>query len=287
MTQVAVIGSATRDRVVDGEVTRLKWGGAAVYSGLTLSRLGISTTVVTNIAGRDSALMDLLSMAGISVEAGDSDATTEFVNHVNGDERRQELLSCAAPIAESQVAEIAAKVDHVYLGPLHPLDIKPKAIKELRSVDRVSVDIQGYTRRVEGIEVHTEVSEHLRPVLEQVDMVKASRDETAAVKSFYGQETGTTMQECGVEQWLMTDGPRGGWLLSSSGVRHDFRAVPASEIADPTGAGDVFFAAYLTYHLYQGANIDQALQRASVLTARHVEGRFITADEIACEEDGQ
>ena len=72
MTQVAVIGSATRDRVVDGEVTRLKWGGGGVYSGLTLSRLGISTGVVTNIAGSDNAIVDLLSTAGISVEAGDS-----------------------------------------------------------------------------------------------------------------------------------------------------------------------------------------------------------------------
>lgn len=150
MTQVAIIGSATRDRVVNGEITRLKWGGVAVYSGLTLSRLGVSTSVVTNITGRDSALMDLLSTAGISVEAGDSDRTTEFANHVSGDERRQELLSRAAPISESQVAEIAAKVDHVYLGPLHPLDIEPQAIKALQGVDHIVVDIQGYPARLRG-----------------------------------------------------------------------------------------------------------------------------------------
>ncbi len=285
MTQVAVIGSATRDRVVDGEVTRLKWGGVAVYSGLTLSRLGISTSVVTNIAVRDNALVDLLSRAEISVEAGDSNRTTEFVNYVSGDERRQELLSYAAPISESQVAEIAAKVDHVYLGPLHPLDIGPQAIKELRDVDRVSVDIQGYTRKVEGIEVHAEISEHLRLVLERATIVKASRDEAEAVASQFGQENSTTMQEYGVEQWLITDGTRGGWLLSRSGTRHEFRAVAASEIADPTGAGDVFFAAYLTYHLYKGANIDEALQRAAALTTRHVEGQFIGADELTREED--
>lgn len=281
MTQVVVIGSATRDRVVDGEVTRLKWGGVAVYSALTLSRLGVSTGVVTNIAGRDSALLELLSTAGISVEAGDSDRTTEFVNHVSGDDRRQELLSCAAPISESQVTEVAAKVNHVYLGPLHPLDIRPQAITELRGIDRVSVDIQGYTRKVVGIEVRAAVSGHLRLVLEQVDLVKASRDETEAVESLYGQKLGSIMQEHGVDQWLTTDGARGGCLLTRSGTHHDFRAVPVEELADPTGAGDVFFAAYQTYHLYQGADIDEALQRASALTAGHVEGRFITAQDLA------
>ena len=280
-TLVTVIGPATRDHVTLGQVSRLKWGGVVVYSGLTFSRLGIPARVLTNIAARDRALVHLLAANGISVEAGGSDATTEFINHVSGDERRQELLARSAAISESQLTRIAATADHLYLGPLTPLDIEPEALKTLQSVDRVSVDIQGYTRKIEGTDVLSEVSENLPFALEQADIVTASRDETEAVTEFFGAELEAIMETHGIEQWLTTDGKSGGWLLCRSGKRHDFRAEPVDKIADPTGAGDVFFAAYLTYHLYEGADIDEALRRAAAVTARQVEGRLITTDELA------
>ena len=268
-----------------GEANRLKWGGVVVYSALTFSRLSISTGVLTNVAARDRAVVDLLTAAGIAVEVGDSETTTEFVNHVTGDERRQELLSRATPISASQLSEIASRVDHLYLGPLHPLDIEPEAMKVLQDVERVSVDIQGYTRQLEETEVRPGVSPHVRLALEQADIVTASRDETEAVANFCSREVGALMQEYGIEQWLTTDGKRGGWLQSRSGKRYDFRAAEVDEVADPTGAGDVFFAAYLTYHLYEGADIDEALRQAAAVTARQVEGRFITAEELSRERD--
>ena len=283
--QVAVIGPATRDRVVLGGVDRRKWGGVVVYSGLTFSRLGIPTGVLTNVAARDRALVHLLAANGISVEAGDSDATTEFVNHVTGDERRQELLARSAAISEAQLTRIASTADHVYLGPLHPLDIEPEALKTLRSVDRVSLDIQGYTRKIEGTDVLSEVSENLPLALEQADVVTASRDETAAVTEFFGEELEPIMEVHGIEQWLTTDGKRGGWLQNRAGKRQDFGAANVDEVVDPTGAGDIFFAAYLTYHLYKGADIDEALQQAAAVSARQVEGWFITAEELSRERD--
>ena len=268
-----------------GEANRLKWGGVVVYSGLTFSRLRISTGVLTNVAARDRAVVDLLTEAGIAVEVGDSEATTEFVNHVTGDRRRQELLSRATPISASQLTGIAAGVPHVYLGPLHPLDIEPEAMKVLQAVDRVSMDIQGYTRRIEGTDVLSGVSEHLRPALEQADIVTASRNETEAVVGFYGEELEAIVQSFGIEEWLTTDGKEGGWVLTRSGQRHEFPAAPVEKVIDPTGAGDVFFAAYLTYHLYEGASIEVALRRAAAQTARQVEGRFIRASELATQQD--
>jgi sugar/nucleoside kinase (ribokinase family) len=283
--QVAVVGSATLDHVVIGEVSHFKWGGVPVYGGLAFNRMGLSTGVLTNIAARDRAIVHLLSNAGISVETGNTDFTTEFVNHVSGDERQQELLARATPISETQLNRTAANVDHVHLGPLHPMDIEPQALQALQEVERVSIDIQGYTRSVDGTDVLPGVSEHLPSALAQAHVVTASRDETEAVVGFYGAELPAIMKEHRVEQWLTTDGESGGWLLTRGGQRHDYRAAQVERVVDPTGAGDVFFAAYLSHHIYEDMSIDEALNRAAAVTARQVEGRFIAADELSRVQD--
>ncbi len=277
--QIAVIGSATRDRIVSGQDSNLKWGGVVVYSGLTLARLGVSTAILTNIAPRDQAVVDLLTNAGIQVDVGASEATTEFVNYVSGDDRDQELLAQAEPISASQLAGLAAAVNHVYLGPLHPLDIELAALKALRGMDQVSLDLQGYTRRIDGNKIHTGISEHLHLALECADTVKASAEETDAVTVFFGQPLLEILTEFDVQQWLTTNGANGGCLLDRSGRRHDFDAVPIDQVADPTGAGDVFFATYLAQQL-QGVDIDAALGAAAAVTSRHVEGRFVTTQQL-------
>ncbi len=279
--QVAVVGSTTLDRVVmEGGATYLKWGGVPVYAGLTFSRSGVATGVCTNVSARDHAVVDLLSNASLSVDTGYSQATTEFVNHVDGDHRLQELYARAAPISAPQLTAIAAKVGHVHLGPLHPRDIDPEALPALHNVGLVSIDIQGYVRRIEGTDILPGVSEHLTAALEQADIVKASRDELEEVKTFYGAELEAIMRNYGLEQWLITEGKEGGWLLDSSGRRHEFQAIPVEECVDPTGAGDVFFAAYLTQHVYQKKEIDVALKQAGTAAARQIEGKLITAEAL-------
>ena len=44
---------------------------------------------------------------------------------------------------------------------------------------------------------------------------------------------------------------------------------------DPTGAGDVFFAAYLASRIYARQSIEEACERAASLAALQVEGRYI------------
>ena len=94
MGAVAVIGSATIDRVVQGGVVAYKRGGVVAYAGLTFAELGVETRVLTNVVEADRAMLAVLQQRGIAVHVGESAATTCFVNYVDGDARRQELLTC-------------------------------------------------------------------------------------------------------------------------------------------------------------------------------------------------
>ena len=275
MGGVAVIGPATIDCVVQGGEGVYQRGGVVTYAGLTFVELGVATRVLTNMAVDDRAMLGFLRQRGIEVHVGESPATTRFVNYVDGDARRQELPFCAAPIAAAQLEPVLAGVDHVHLGPLQPDDIAAEAIAAIGDDCRVSLDIQGYVRRIEGERVCRGVAGDLFAALQRADYVKASHDELALVLEHGALTLERLMADCAIAEWVITDGSRGGWVVDSVGQRTDFASNTVSEVVDPTGAGDVFFAAYLAYRLHRGEGIAEAVQRAAELAARQVGGDFI------------
>lgn len=283
MGAVAVIGSATIDRVVQGGAEEYKRGGVVAYAGLTFAELGVKTQVLTNVAAADRAMLVALQQRGIAVYVGDSAATTRFVNYVDGDARRQVLLARAAPIAAAQLGPVLAGVEHVHLGPLHPDDLAEEVLAAIGASVRASLDIQGYVRRIEGTQVGRGVAKGLYAALQCADYVKADHDELELVLADCGLTLDQLMRDCSVAEWVVTEGSHGGWVASRPGLRTKFASAPVATVADPTGAGDVFFAAYIAYRLHRGAEIATAAQRAAALAARHVEGGFIDAATLRLE----
>ncbi len=284
MGTVAVIGSATIDRVMQGGVGAYKRGGVVAYAGLTFAELGVETRVLTNVAAADQAMLAMLQQRGIEVYAGESAATTCFVNYVDGDTRRQELLACAAPIAAAQLGPVLTGVEHVHLGPLHPNDIGPEVLAAIGAGFQVSLDIQGYVRRIEGTQVYQGVDGSLYAALQRADCVKADSTELGLVLADCRLTLEQLMRDCSVTEWVVTEGSHGGWVASRKGPRTKFASAPVATVADPTGAGDVFFAAYLAHRLHRGVGIATAAQRAAALASRHVEGGFIDTVMLRLEE---
>jgi sugar/nucleoside kinase (ribokinase family) len=273
---VAVIGSATLDRIVLEDHTTEKIGGVAVYAGITFRKHGLETAVLANIARADQRHFRALEESGVRLVPGPTAATTRFVNRETGGIRVQEMPGCADPIRCLEWLEGAHTVRHVHLGPLHPADIHPELFSFLkRGLYFVSVDVQGFVRRVRDSAVEAEVSESLGEVLSFADTVKASEEELRLILERFGRDVRSLQPRFGFGELLVTCGAGGGRLITSSGETVDYDPVRAERVDDPTGAGDVFFAAYLAGRFHEGWTESESLAHAAQIASLHVEGKYI------------
>jgi hypothetical protein len=276
--QTIIIGPATLDTVVTGDGSIRKIGGVPTYAGLTFCRHEIAVTVITNIAPVDRPHFRAYSEAGLRLEAGETASTTHFVNRESDSGRVQELPATAAPISHGLGTMSEPNVGHIHLGPLFPDDISPElllAIKTLPSF--ISLDLQGYVRSVREGKVEPGVPHHdkLSLALSAAKIVKGDELEIQTVLDALGKEMAELIRLFDIDSLLITDGRKGGRLVKRDGTELQYAPLPLVETQDTTGAGDVFFAAFLSSWFHQGNSEREALEHAARTAALHVEGRFI------------
>jgi sugar/nucleoside kinase (ribokinase family) len=278
---IAVIGSTTIDQIIHRNRCTFKAGGVTVYSGITYSRHGIATRAITNIADGNPQVTACLRNQRILVHNGQTRQTTHFINDIRPGNRRQKNPQCAAPIRRQQVLDHVQDVGAVHLGPLHPKDIDIGGIKSLKGLDRqVILDIQGLVRTVKNGNVDLAVSQQLFDALSVSQIVKANRHEYVVMLDFFQTDLMTLMQRFDICEFIVTSGASGGFVQKSTAPATPYSAASVKFEGDPTGAGDIFLAAYVVAHLFKQRSIADACQYAARLVAQQIEGKFIEEDEL-------
>lgn len=278
MRAVAVVGSVTIDRNHIGGRRLLKLGGAAFYAGLTYLRLGLSARVLCNVAPTDASICTPLRRAGVQVLIGRTGHTTRFVNRMVGDERVQQAPTLAAPIRYRRIAAVLKRIDCLHLGPLHPEDIEAHAYNRLAACGALVVlDVQGLVRKKSRGRLVPAVSEHLAAALQAASIVKADRSEADRIVEAYGIGIEALMERFGIAEWAVTGGADGGCIHARRRRPQPYPAPPVGRVVDPTGAGDVFLAAYTEARVRQGLSVAAASRRAAGLAAAHVAGQLFPA----------
>ncbi len=279
---VIVVGSTTIDQVVQAQNRSFQLGGVTTYAGLTFQRYGVTTVVVSNVAPQDAALLNVFHQEHIRFCNGVTVQTTYFINYNDGDARRQELPSIASPITFAQIAAVMNSTSLLHLGPLFPDDIAPDALQQLGAREAfISLDLQGYVRQRKHGVVVSAVSPELARALRIADIVKASEEELALVLEHEQVSLPHLLERYRIQEMLVTCGSRGGIVRTSAGEDVRYAPHPVKETVDTTGAGDVFFAAYLVHRVLEGASIAQAAEHASAIAARHIAGQHITRQQLA------
>lgn len=267
----------TVDTVLRADATVTKLGGVVTYAGLMLKRMGISTCVVTVVGKNDESLTRLFDDEGIEVVQQLGAETTRFVNRIDGDTRLQEMPSRADPITVWPLEQLWSEVSGFYLGPLHPDDISKEVLDHVAKTNAyVAVDIQGYLRKVgRDNVVKSAVSEKLPQVLRMTNCAKASESELELISAKWGMNLHDVMSRFKLEEFVITAGSAGGWVMKPSGDEIHYDAAVAERIVDTTGAGDVFFAAYIALRRTMGRDVEEACHCAARLAAQHVGGCLI------------
>ena len=230
MPRLLCVGHVCHDRAPGGDVV----GGSVTYGSLTAQRLGWDVAILTS-AGPD--FDPARELPGVPVFVQPSAATTRFVNEYEPDgTRRQTVTSRADEIRFGALPDEWSAPDALLLGPL---------AGELAGVNAtafaagcVGAIAQGYVR---AIDAEGRVSAR--------DWQRPERDLLGVHVLFLSQhdvpDADTRAREflSLVPLVALTRGWRGLTLLTRDGV-HDVPSLPRPE-QDPTGAGDVFAAAFL------------------------------------------
>lgn len=225
-----VIGHVTRDVVPGGGFTP---GGTACYSALYAERLGARVAVLTS-AAELPAVFD--EHPAIELCCHLSEATTTFENIYENGHRRQYVRGVAGPLGVSHVPDAWRDSEIVHLGPLVQ-EVDP-ALAEAFPYALVGVTPQGWLRawRADGL-VSPVRWESAERVLARADVVILSLEDI-------GDDRAELARLRGLAKLLvLTDGRHGAVVYQGDRETR----VPAYEVheVDPTGAGDVFAAAFL------------------------------------------
>ena len=265
MYEICCIGHITSDKVINAHTVVDMPGGTALYFSYAVSRLNLDYLLVTALAESEIRYVTALRDRGIEVQLQPSAHTVYFENiySENQDHRTQNVLQKADPFITGQAQNINAKIFH--LGPLLADDMSFGFIESLAGRGRISLDVQGYLRKVENRKVTTADWPDKQQALQYVDIVKADVTELRALTACDDVHTGARiLAHWGVKEVVITNGSQGS-LIYCDGQFYTIPAYVPAEMVDATGCGDTYMAGYL-YQRVKGAGIQQAAEFAAAMS---------------------
>lgn len=275
MKDILCIGHVTHDHIVtpatpDGVDCA---GGTAYYVAWAMSRLPktIDFGVITAVGQDLKHEIERLKQAGIDITDLGSPTSVFFENKYgeNMNNRRQRVLSKAAPFTIDQLKDADAKMFH--LGTLLVDDFSPEVVEYLASKGRICVDVQGYLREVREQKVYAVDWKDKLRVLRSTDVLKVNEHEidvlTDGEKDL--RRAARMINKWGVREVLITLGSYGSVIYTDDKF-YEIPGFPPRKTVDATGCGDTYAAGYL-YARSSGANPDEAGRLAAAMCTLKLE----------------
>lgn len=267
--EALIVGHVTRDLLPDGG---WRAGGPALYAGVTARRLGLRVGIVTSAPPdlRASVAETLGDAALVVVESA---SATTFENIYTPAGRVQYLRARAQPLSLDDIPPAWRACEVALLAPVAG-ELPPALAGELRA--RVTgAAPQGWLRQwgADGrVRPRTLTAGELDALTSLSALILSREDLTGPG----ADAVALTRAERTLQRWArrlpllaITCGATGAELWRADGIAR-FPGYPAREV-DPTGAGDVFAAAFLCA-LASTSDAARAIDHANRVAALSVEG---------------
>lgn len=258
------IGHITLDKVVSPAGTVMMPGGTSFYFANAVAGLNASFKLVTALAPAEMDAVETLRERGIDVTVHSSRHTVFFENIYGSDtdHRVQRVRQKADAFTPEQLKNINASIIH--FGPLLADDFPGAVFKQMAKGQSISLDVQGFLRKVENYNVVPVDWKEKKELLPFIEFFKANEEELAVVTGQTSIEEGARLlRQWGAREVIITLGSKGSMVFTGNDV-YQIPAFVPEQITDATGCGDTYMAGYL-FKRSKGFGIQQAGEFAAAM----------------------
>ncbi len=273
--KIGVMGALTIDVNSTRGGTYQYVGGGGFYSSISLAGIGVETTLFTAYGpDMDSEWVERLRRKGVKVYPEDLEKSIVFENIYQDAFRLQR--SSGEPVRKIFVE--GSRLEDLQAVHVTPVlnEVEHRVFEELLKAGcKVSIDVQGFVREVEGDGyVHNVKSRLPEGFLRDVNYVHMNIEEQIFFLKHDVKELFEINPNIIVE---LTNSEHGSIVIG----RHGCFYIPALETstADPTGAGDVYASVFLAKHIESGDLLESGLYAsASASIKAEKTGPFFEVD---------
>lgn len=242
-----LIGNPTYDTLSINKKTVQAPGGTVWYAALFLAGIGRRVAVV---GIGDDKLKRRLARRGVDVRHfSDAGPVTVFENTYSAGVRKQRAWA-GGDIDRADVPQAAFDAPGLLIGPV--LQEVDPAIMHTPRTGCLMLDAQGFLRQLSTVgDVILRMTPDAETALRHCDILKVDAREAAVITSTGDIETaGRHLFRMGPRTVIITQGRDGAFFYD--GTRFMQIRAPEVDVVDPTGAGDVFSAAFLVRYIASG-----------------------------------
>jgi len=246
--KVALIGPIAKDQITIDNKFFVQIGGIPYYAGVALQSLGAEEIALYVTCGSKDQEWVRENLDGLNVNFLPADHT--LVSNIAYSSAKPDVReSFIEPYSNTikTKLDLLASLEHfdwIILGPLFHDDIDFELFRSLRH-KLLAMDNFGMFTYSESGKMVRRNPENLLQVLPFLKYLFLDREEAYFVSGCHDvARAGRFLQSKGVTNMIITDGSQGSHLF----IGHKYYQVPAfapRRIADTTGAGDTYMAAYL------------------------------------------